>query len=313
MITNQAARSGAKPVWHAIDPGGWKTTDLIHRRHALPGHHRLRLERRLVVLSLGGLEMKSIDRAMVMNDSFAANVLHYELPQVRMAEERLPFTVRVVRSEEALHKAVAIRQAAYARHMPVLAERLSAPEANDHDQGSVVLLAESKLDGSPLGTMRIQTNRFNALSIEQGVELPAWLSDKSQAEATRLGVDLGRTGRLVKTTLFKAFFLYCVEADIEWMVIGARSPLDRMYEALLFQDVFPGQYIPMPHFNNIPHRVLAFEVGTAEERWARAKHPLYDFVFRTRHPDLDLSDSDYSAWSLPARASEVSRRVAIGA
>jgi hypothetical protein len=257
--------------------------------------------------------MKSIEHAIVVNGADAAGAIGQALQEVRMAEERLPFTVRVVRNEEALHKAVAIRQAAYARHMPVLAERLAAPEPNDHDRGSVVLLAESKMDGSPLGTMRIQTNRYNPLSIEQGVELPAWLSNKSQAEATRLGIDLGRTGRLVKTTLFKAFFLYCVEADIEWMVIGARSPLDRMYDALLFQDLFPGQYIPMRHFNNIPHRVLAFEVGTAEERWASANHPLYNFVFRTRHPDLDLSDGDHSTRSFPLRAAEVSGRVAISA
>lgn len=256
--------------------------------------------------------MKSLDHAVVMNDPYAAVVMKQALP-AGMAEERLPFTVRVVRSENALGKAVAIRQAAYARHMPVLAERLRAPEPNDHAQGSVVLLAESKLDGSPLGTMRIQTNRFNPLSIEQGVELPAWLRHKSQAEATRLGIDLGRTGRLVKTTLFKAFFLYCVEANIEWMVIGARSPLDRMYDALLFQDLFPGQYIPMRHFDNIPHRVLAFEVGTAEQRWAEAKHPLYNFVFRTRHPDLDLSDSAYTAQTFPTRTLEPSARVAIGA
>jgi hypothetical protein len=247
-----------------------------------------------------------------MNADFAG-ALEQLLPRTRMTVERLPFTVRVVRTEDALHKAVSIRQAAYARHMPVLAERLGAPEANDHDRGSVVLLAESKMDGSPVGTMRIQTNRFNPLSIEQGVELPAWLKNKSQAEATRLGIDLGRTGRLVKTTLFKAFFLYCVAADIEWMVIGARSPLDRMYEALLFQDLFPGQYIPMRHFNNIPHRVLALEVGMVEENWAAANHPLYKFFFETQHPDLDLSDSDYSEWSLPARASEVPGRMAVSA
>ena len=257
--------------------------------------------------------MKSIEHAIVVNGVDAAGAIGQVLPEARMTEERLPFTVRVVRSEEALHKAVAIRQAAYARHMPALAERLGAPEPNDHDRGSVVLLAESKMDGSPLGTMRIQTNRYNPLSIEQGVELPAWLRNHSQAEATRLGIDLGRTGRLVKTTLFKAFFLYCVEANIEWMVIGARSPLDRMYDALLFQDLFPGQYIPMRHFNNIPHRVLAFEVGTAEERWASANHPLYNFVFRTRHPDLDLSDDGYATRNVPLRATEASARVAINA
>jgi hypothetical protein len=255
--------------------------------------------------------MKSIEYAVVMNDDFAAAVMQRALPEARMAEERLPFTVRVVRDEEALDKAVAIRRAAYARHMPVLAERLKAPEPLDHDQGSVVLLAESKLDGSPLGTMRIQTNRFNPLSIEQGVELPAWLRDKSLAEATRLGIDLGRTGRLVKTTLFKALYLYCVEANIEWMVVGARSPLDRMYEALLFQDLFPGQYIPMRHFNNIPHRVLAFDIPGARARWEEARHPLLGFMCHTHHPDIDLGNADISTYSM--HTPESSARAAIGA
>ena len=230
-----------------------------------------------------------------------------------MAEERLPFTVRVVRSEEALHKAVAIRQAAYARHVPAFAAKLSAPEPNDHDQGSVVLLAESKLDGSPVGTMRIQTNRFKDLAIAQSVELPAWLKNRSMAEATRLGIDLGRTGRVVKTALFKAFYFYCVEANIEWMVIAARPPLDRQYEALLFEDLFPGQFIPMRHVNNIPHRVLAFDIGTAAERWAEANHPLYKFMIQTYHPDIDLGDSDFSIGSRPVRAAELSDRVAISA
>jgi hypothetical protein len=257
--------------------------------------------------------MKSIDHAVVMNYNFAAGAMEQTLPGVRMAEEHLPFTVRVVRNEEALHKAVAIRQAAYARHVPVFAAKLSSPEANDHDQGSVVLLAESKLDGSPVGTMRIQTNRFNDLSIAQSVELPAWLKNRSMVEATRLGVGLGRTGRVVKTVLFKALYLYCVQAGIEWMVICARSPLDRQYEALLFQDLFPGQFIPMRHVNDIPHRVLAFEVETAEKSWAEAKHPLYKFMVETHHPDLDLGDADFSIRNIPRRTANLSARVAIGA
>jgi hypothetical protein len=142
--------------------------------------------------------------------------------------------------------------------------------------------------------MRIQTNRFKDLAVEQSVALPAWLQNKSMAEATRLGVGLGQTGRMVKTVLFKALYLYCVEAGIEWMVITARPPLDRQYEALMFDHLFPGQFIPMRHVNDIPHCVLAFEVGTAEDRWAEANHPLFKFMFQTRHPDIDLSGSEAS-------------------
>jgi hypothetical protein len=248
-----------------------------------------------------------------MNGTLAAGAMEQALASVRLAEERLPFTVRVVRSEQALLKAVAIRQAAYARHMPAFAAKLMSPEPHDRDPGSLVLLAESKLDGSPLGSMRIQTNRFNELAIAQSVQLPAWLKNASMAEATRLGVCLGWTGRVVKTVLFKALYLYCMEAGVEWMVIGARPPLDRQYETLLFQDLIPGQFVPLRHANDIPHRVLGFEVGTADDRWADAKHPLYHFMVQTQHPDLDLSDADFSIHDTAPRREKLSTKAAIGA
>ena len=240
----------------------------------------------------------------IISAGLAGNMLsHGAAAAAGMAtEERLPFTVKVAHSEQELGRAVQVRHAAYARHLPSLAERLKVPESYDRDEGSVVLLAESKMDGSPLGTMRIQTNLYRKLAIEQAVELPDWLKGRSLAEATRLGVSDGRIGRLVKTVLFKAFFEYCLDAQIEWMVIAARSPLDRQYEALLFRDVFPGGgFIPLSYASNIPHRVLAFEVETAESRWAEARHPLFDFMRRTRHPDIDVREAEtaYSAIAKP--------------
>ena len=257
--------------------------------------------------------MKSLDDAGVMNHAYAAGIVESALAGMRMTEERLPFTVRIVRGGDALEKAVAIRQAAYARHVPAFAAKLNAPEPNDHDQGSLVLLAESRMDGSPVGTMRIQTNRFRDLAITQSVELPEWLRDRSMAEGTRLAVAQGSSGRVVKIVLCKAFYLYSLAANIEWMVIAARSPLDRQYEAALFTDVYPGQLFPMRHGNNIPHRVLAFEVGTAAQRWAEASHPLSKFMVHTRHPDIDLNGSDTSSWSRSARNVESGDLVALSA
>lgn len=209
--------------------------------------------------------------------------------QAFIPEQRLPFTVRVVRHDRQLRKAVDIRQRAYGRHLPMLGQLLREPEPQDRDPGCVVLLAESRLDGEPLGTMRIQTNRSRALALESSVELPAWLGGASLAEATRLGIAEGRIGRMVKTMLFKAFFQYCVAEDIDWMVIGARSPLDRMYQGLLFEDVFPGRgFIPLKHAGDLPHRILAFEIATAEARWRAARHPLLDLFVGTRHPDIEI-------------------------
>ncbi|MSQ54230.1 MAG: hypothetical protein EXR31_02570 [Betaproteobacteria bacterium] len=238
-----------------------------------------------------------------MGAGFAATLLASD--RASAAEERLPFTVRAVTGETQLHKAVSIRHRTYGRHVPGLAETLRAPEANDYAPGCIVLLAESKLDGEPLGTLRIQTNRFRPLALESSVELPDVFAGRSLAEATRLGVSEARVGRVVKVMLFKALYQYCVETGIEWMVIGARAPLDRMYQSLLFSDVFPGEApVPLKHASNLPHRILGFEIDTADERWRAARHPMYDLFVNTRHPDIDISDA-VPSYASPARHMEM--------
>ena len=240
-----------------------------------------------------------------MNTTPHANVVPFTTTQ------RMPFTVRVAGTEVELEQAVHIRHAAYARHVPALAELLRAPEAGDRDADATVLLAESKLDGEPLGTMRIQTNRARPLAIEQSVALPAWLRHRRLAEATRLGITQQRVGRVVKIMLFKAFYQFCKRAGVDWMVIGARSPLDRQYESLLFQDVFPGRgFVPLAHAGNIPHRILGFEMATAEARWRAAQHPLYGLFCRTHHPDIRVRGAGLQAAPAPQPASLPLRAVA---
>lgn len=223
----------------------------------------------------------------------------------QLSTERLPFRVRIVTDEDDLLKAVRIRQSAYARHVPQFARQLEEPEVADRESGSVVLLAESHLDGSALGTMRIQTNRYHPLKLEQSVELPDWLQDRSLAEATRLGVGEGSIGRVVKTALFKAYYLYCMDQGIEWMVITARKPLDRQYEMLMFQDVFePGSLFPMRHVGDMPHRVMAFDVAAARRRWSEAKHPLLAYVCDVHHPDIDVHRDDFTTFGGTIRTAE---------
>ncbi len=204
--------------------------------------------------------------------------------------ERLPFTIRCVSSEADLHKAVAVRHAAYARHVPEFAQTLRLPEAADYESDSVVLLAESKLDGSALGTMRIQINRHQALHLEQSVELPLWLQTRRLAEVTRLGISDGRVGRLVKMALMKALFEYCEAQGVDYMIATGRAPIDRQYEQLLFSDVFGAKaFIPLRHVGNLPHRIMAFEIATAQRRWEAVNHPMLAFFCHTRHPDIDIS------------------------
>ena len=210
-------------------------------------------------------------------------------PLMETILERLPFSVRVVGNEADLSKAVSIRSAAYGRHMPEFAEKLRTPEALDIEPGVIVLLAESKLDGTPLGTLRIQSNAYMPLKVEQSVNLPIWLRDRPLVEGSRLGIVGGSVGRLVKMVLIKATLMYCENEGIDWAIVAARSPLDKQYDQMMFEDLYPEQgFIPMRHGNNIPHRVLGFDIEAGHERLVQADHPMLKFMRFTQHPDIDV-------------------------
>jgi len=223
-----------------------------------------------------------------------------------LAVERLPFTIRRVETEADLLKAVKIRHAAYARHVPEFARSLVLPEAADYEDDTVVLLAESRLDGTPIGSTRIRTNLYRPLGVEASVELPGWLQGRRLVEATRLGIDDGRGGRMVKLALIKACFMYCENNAIDFSVATGRPPIDRQYEQLLFTDVFPEQgAIPLRHVGNLPHRVMAFEIASFEQRYRAASHPLAKFFFDIHHPDIDIGPAMPALPAKPAYAGQI--------
>ncbi len=211
-------------------------------------------------------------------------------------EQYLPFTVRQASNTDDLKKVVEVRQQAYARHLPLVAETLKTPEQDDTEDGVVLLIAESKVDGSALGTVRIQTNRINPLNLEQFVALPDGLRNKTIAEVRRLGVAQGMPGRLVRMLLLKAVYQYCAHNHVDWILVGARPPLDRMYEQLTLADVLPGKTF-LPKQNNIPHRVLGLEVRAFHDRLVASNNPLLEFFFYTQHPDIQRSCLEPRSWS----------------
>ncbi|MDM5178044.1 hypothetical protein PO883_12665 [Massilia sp. DJPM01] len=231
-----------------------------------------------------------------------------------VAIELLPFTVRPVRTEADLRKAVAVRHAAYARHLPDFARSLEQPEAADYDGDTVILLAESKADGSALGSTRIQTNFRQPLHLEGSVDLPLWLATQRLAEVTRLGIVEGRIGRQVKLALIKACFEHCEQNGVDTAVVSGRAPIDRQYEQLLFTDVFASREpVTLRHVGNLPHRIMYFDIASGQERWEAARHPLLDFFCHTRHPDIDLGRHVPSAWKhgLP-RGQQAAGAVVVG-
>lgn len=227
--------------------------------------------------------------------------IHVDQP-LPTEQSELSFRIRIVRNETQLTKAVHIRSEAYGRHWPSLYESLENPEPQDRNPNSLIFLAEQKNDSSAIGTMRIDTNLVAPLSIAHDISLPNRLATDTIAYVTRLGVKQGRIGSLAKLTLFKSLHRYCLARQISWILVGVHPPNDRDYVRLEFEDIFqPETLVSIPSSFEIPLRFMAFEVVSAERRWHSSENPLYDFMFRKFHPDIEIFSSVSGMWSQPRR------------
>ncbi len=207
-----------------------------------------------------------------------------------MSMQLLRFTLRVARSEAGLRDACRVRSSSYGHHLPGLRDSLAEPDALDFLPDTSVFVAYDKDSGEPVGTARLATNMRAPLQIESSAALPAALSDCALAEVTRLSVLPGHDDPRVKLALMKATYLSSLARQVQWMVIGARSDaLIRQYRRLGFTDLLPhDQMVPLAHAGNLPHRLLGFDVAAAERNWHAARHPFYEFMVRTYHPDIQL-------------------------
>lgn len=206
-----------------------------------------------------------------------------------MSSCSLGFRLQPVASHDDLLAACAVRAQAYGHHMPEMRQRLAEPDAIDVAEGTTVFLCRDKASGRVTGTMRVQTSHAGPLMMESSVALPDWLAVAPRAEITRLAVAVG-ADPLTKLCLMKASYLFCMAQQVRWMAIGARNEaLIRNYRRLGFVDALGrDEFVPLAHTGGLLHRILAFDVESAEGAWAAARHPLYVFMVGTRHDDLQL-------------------------
>jgi len=206
-----------------------------------------------------------------------------------MHTQSLSFSIRVARTRQDLQAACRVRAQSYGHHLPHLRTTLIEPDLLDADENTVSVLCVDKVSGSAVGTARFQTNAGGPLLIEHSVSVPDEMRSDTRAEITRLSAVAG-ADPLVKLSLMKASYLFCMATQIRWMVIGARNEaLVRQYRMLGFKDVFDdGRMVPLRHAGRLDHRVLAFNVTAAERMWREPRHPLYEFIFDTSHPDIQL-------------------------
>ncbi len=199
----------------------------------------------------------------------------------------LPFWIAIAQNDHELNLAAKARQIAYGRHLPSLGEKLAVPDADDFHPDCAVLLAFSKLDGSCIGTVRVQIANERKLRLEDSYLLPKALRSGRIAEISRLAIPARSNGLALRLMLIKAAYWYARENGVERCFLCVRYPVDRQYRRFELDDVLqPDEFIAMKHIGMIPHRILWFDVFQIEARWLLSANPLHSVYFSTCHPDL---------------------------
>ena len=178
----------------------------------------------------------------------------YSTPVER--EEMLPFRVRLARGPQDLKRAVEIRASAYGRHLPHIGEILRTAETEDHRSDVLLLLAERKLDRRLIGTMRLEPNLHGPLGVESETTLPDPYRNRRLVETTRLGIENGGEGTMVRAAFAKATFEICHACAIDAAIAVGRRSMAEMFRSMCF-DVIAGP-VQMSFANKTPLWIFAW-------------------------------------------------------
>jgi hypothetical protein len=200
----------------------------------------------------------------------------------------LHFTIRLAEGAEDLERIAEQRAQAYSRHQPDLVERmsLSKPEKDDFREDAVVIVAESKESGDVLGSMRLTTNIHKPLRFETEFDLPERFHDRVLLEAGRMTACSGSEGRMVVPALLKTAFEASFYAGVDYLLLIARRPIDRMYRSLGFKDLFDGRLVVTSAQPGVPVTLFHTDIAGSEAILQNTSQQYYSFFAETDHPDI---------------------------
>jgi len=203
-----------------------------------------------------------------------------------------PYRISLVRTPDQLDAVVAVRREAYGSRLQALADQVGRPEDFDFNHEAVILLLEDRINGKPLATTRLNTGK-SLLPIMADMELPGFIADNQIGYVSRMAI-VGEAMKKpeIRILMDKAVFQLCWAKQIRNMLIFAVVPRQRIFMSRGFKDIFEDRLPRHPAFlNRVPIRALAMDVVTLERHWREMNHPMYEFIFNTFHPEIEVFSS----------------------
>jgi hypothetical protein len=162
-------------------------------------------------------------------------------------------------------------------------------DTTDRHPATGLLLLEEAATGTPIASMRVQDSRHGPMELSRLVDLGALVPGREWPllQCARLAAVRHPRRIAALFALMKAMWLRALADGVQNLILATPYWSRWMYEALQFTDLGDAAAFAHP-LSGAAHRVMIFDVPSAEARLEGAGNPLAAQLFRTHHPLLDF-------------------------
>jgi len=169
------------------------------------------------------------------------------------------------------------------------------PVPDAYDSRSWLLLAQDVTSGGAVGTMRVTPRFAGPLEAEEYFQLPAHLVAPGTVEITRFAIlpEHRRSGDLMPSVsfgLFKLLINFLEQIGAHDAVVCSKEERIWTYEWLCFRR--SGMAASYAKLGNAKHELLTADM---RELHGHREHPLWEFVYATRSPEIVLPSHHVAA------------------
>ncbi len=232
-----------------------------------------------------------------------------DMAHIPQAEAAPRLRIRIARTEEQIQQAVAVRYQAYAERLTGLAGDVAIKEDLDRTVDPVILLAEDATTSQIIATARLNSGPGVREMLAQ-IDLPrAYANDRLGYFSRMAAIGSPVAKKIARGLLHKALLQICVAKQVDRMLLLVGNVRSKLYMPWGFQPVFPQSNLLHPEIvHGRPVNLFQLETRKAEATALQLGGPLYDFLFRTYHEEIEVFNS---LSSVPSRSTPAPSRDAL--
>ena len=208
-------------------------------------------------------------------------------------EATSPYRVRLVRTTEQFDAVLRVREKGYA-HLSGKAGDFRRLDEGDEDRTATLILAEDGTTGEPLGTARVHVGHEYLSSYLPELKLPAEFFALRVSYTSRLTV-CGREPaeqEFVTSLIVKSLYQIYVASQVSRAIILIRPSTKGYFSRLGFDSIVgKDSVIDLSAKGYDPLLACSQKVAKFDEHLMRRVPALYNFVFGTFHPEIEVFQS----------------------